>query len=186
MLAEAWVVPHPLQIFRGFGGGKLPPLPPPLATPLIQLNHLYMVNSNYLYLLVNCRYEASPVTCKSSPACVLTYSSSINEIVDLQSEVLYKLFKCSKEDLQSGRSVIATKQSRHCVVSEFPQNINTFYEVLPFDLFNFLFTLINFCCWKLKICNKIYVLNGYDYGLGRNIALLQTSLHSFNSPRPTH
>ena len=32
LLAEAWVVSHPLQIFWGFGG-KLPPSP--LATPLI-------------------------------------------------------------------------------------------------------------------------------------------------------
>ena len=29
LLAEAWVVPHPLQIFRGFGGGGNFPLPPP-------------------------------------------------------------------------------------------------------------------------------------------------------------
>ena len=44
LLAEAWVVPHPLQLFRGFrGAGKLPPSPS-------QLRHwrtLYSVQWNF-------------------------------------------------------------------------------------------------------------------------------------------
>ena len=34
LLAEPWVVPHPLQILRGFGGGGgiFPPSPPGYAT----------------------------------------------------------------------------------------------------------------------------------------------------------
>ena len=35
MLAEAWVALHPLQIFRGFGGGGSFPPFPPLATTLV-------------------------------------------------------------------------------------------------------------------------------------------------------
>ena len=36
LLAEAWVVPYPLQLFRGFGRGESFPLPPPPpATPLV-------------------------------------------------------------------------------------------------------------------------------------------------------
>ena len=31
MLAEAWVVPHPLQLFRGLGGKASPFPPPPLV-----------------------------------------------------------------------------------------------------------------------------------------------------------
>jgi hypothetical protein len=72
----------------------------------------WIINFNLFSTL---SYEASPATCKSSPACVLTYSSSINEIVDMQMEVFFKLFKCSKGDLQSGRSVVESIQSQQCV-----------------------------------------------------------------------
>ena len=41
LLAEAWVVPHFLQLFRGFGEGKLPP------PRLLHWCTLYSVQSNF-------------------------------------------------------------------------------------------------------------------------------------------